>query len=141
MSGEGGGPNICFRARNSHQDSLYFFALWNSTIKSGQIIWRNVWEFCIAPLGQTTKLILLGGRFGYFLFFFLLGNGEIGGPRLREGGGRFFIESTRRGGGSPGREGPRGREGVCGELRNFLGGGLNNFLGGVKCPPSFVIIT
>ena len=28
---------------------------------------------------------------------------------------------------SPGREGPRGREGVCGELGNW---------GGAKCPPS-----
>ena len=40
----------------------------------------------------------------------------------------LFIENPRRGGGSPGREGPRGREGVCSELGNF-GGGLNIFFG------------
>ena len=41
-------------------------------------------------------------------------------------GGSFFfflMEKPRRGGGSPGREGPRGREGVCSELGNFGGGG------------------
>ena len=56
--------------------------------------------------------------------FFLLGEREGGvrGAGMRGGGGRFLIEN-RRGGGLPGREGLRGREGVCGELGNFLGGG------------------
>ena len=46
---------------------------------------------------------------------------------LVRGGGRFFIENTRRGGGFQEGEGPRGREGVCGELGNFLGWGALNF--------------
>ena len=44
------------------------------------------------------------------------------------GGDRFFIEKPRRGG-SPVQEGPRGREGVCGELGNLGGGGANIFFG------------
>ena len=39
-------------------------------------------------------------------------------------GDRFLIEKPRRGGGgSPGREGPRGWEGVCGEMGDFFFGG------------------
>ena len=48
-------------------------------------------------------------------------------------GDRFFIENSRMGGGGFSRTGevPRGREGVCGESGNFLGGGggLNIFFG------------
>ena len=86
---------------------------------------------------------MLGGRFGYFLFFSARGGGR-GSPRRQEGGGRFFIENpTERG---------RGREGVCGELGNFggEGGGALYFLLGpetstklwvrknpAKFPPNF----
>ena len=54
--------------------------------------------------------------------FFLLGEGE-GGVEAPEGGGGsvFLLESP--GGGPWGREGPRGREGVCSELGNWGGGG------------------
>ena len=53
----------------------------------------------------------------------------MGSPRRQEGGGgSFFIENPREGGGK--REGPRGREGVCGELGNFWGGGAKYFLRG-----------
>ena len=70
-------------------------------------------------------------------YFFLLGEGE-GGAR-GTGGGRgigFFVENPRKGGGvlQEG-EGLRGREGVCSELGNWGGGGLNIFFG-PKCPPS-----
>ena len=74
---------------------------------------------------------LLGGRFGYLLFF-LLGDG-VGGVRSagREGGGRFLMKVPGEGGGfSREGEGPRGREGVCGELGNSFGGGLNIFFRG-----------
>ena len=36
---------------------------------------------------------------------------------------------------SPGREGPKGWEGVCGKLGN-LGGGAKYSFSGSKCPPS-----
>ena len=72
------------------------------------------------------------GVSGYFLFFFCSGRGkgesEVQGGR---GGVQFFIENPRRGGGgSPGREGPRGREGVCGKLGNFWGGAKYFFFQG-----------
>ena len=63
----------------------------------------------------------LGGRFGHCLLLSARGGGR-GSPRPREGGGRFLIENPT-GGGSPGREGPRGWEGVCSELGAFGGGG------------------
>ena len=55
------------------------------------------------------------------------------------GGGPIFIENPRRGGGLQEGEGPRGREGVCGELGNLEGGGGGKFFfffSGPKCPPS-----
>ena len=58
--------------------------------------------------------------------FFLLGEGE--GSLRRRGGDRFFIEHSRREGGEAGRD----REGVCGELGNFRGRGLNFFCWGQK---------
>ena len=55
--------------------------------------------------------------------------GGRGSPRPPGGGGgRFCIENPRRGGGAPG--GPRGQEGVCGELGILGGGGLNIFFRG-----------
>ena len=76
----------------------------------------------------------LGGRFGYFLFFFVLGEGK-GGVRGAGMGGSVFIENPRRGG-SPAQEGPRGREGVRGKLGNLGGVGAKYFFSGPKCPPS-----
>ena len=74
-------------------------------------------------------------------FFFRLGEGE-GGVRGDGRGGRgsvfFLMKNPGVGGGSPGREGLRGREGVCGELGNLGGGqgegGVNIFCSGPKCP-------
>ena len=67
-------------------------------------------------------------------YFFLLGEGEGGVRGARQGGDRFCIENPRRG--QFRGEGPRGREGVCGELGNFLGGGgAKYFFSGPKCPP------
>ena len=48
------------------------------------------------------------------------------------GGFDFKLEIP--GGGLEEGEGPRGREGVCGELGNY-GGGAKYFLSGPKCPP------
>ena len=51
---------------------------------------------------------LLGGRFGYFLFFSAWGGGR-GSPRRRRGGGRFLLKFPGAGGGfSPGGEGFEG---------------------------------
>ena len=63
---------------------------------------------------------------------FALGEGEWGGsPRRREGAGVSFLIESPSGEGSPGREWPRGREGVCSESGNLGGGGgLNFFWGG-----------
>ena len=72
---------------------------------------------------------ILCGRFGYFLFFFLLGEGE--GAVRRRRNRLFFFMKIPGGGGFPGGGGPRGREGVCGEL----GIGLNIFFSGPKRPP------
>ena len=70
-------------------------------------------------------------KHGYFYIFFLLGGGEGEVRGDREGGGRVFIETPRRG---VSREGGRGgREGVCGE---FGGGGAKFFFSGPKCPPT-----
>ena len=71
-------------------------------------------------------LELLGGRFGYFLFFSAWGRGR-GSPGRREGRGATFIENRRRGGGgrSPGRlGGGRGAGRVF--AGNFWGGGALN---------------
>ena len=65
------------------------------------------------------------------MFFFSARKRGRGSPRRQEGGGggRLSIESRRRGVGVFRRG--RGREGVCGELGNFWGGGvLNIFFGG-----------
>ena len=76
----------------------------------------------------------LGGRFGYFLFFSARGGGR-GSPRRQEGGGGIhFLLKIPGGGGF--QEGPRGREGVCGELGNLGGGGAKYFFSGPKRPPS-----
>ena len=62
-------------------------------------------------------------------YFFCSGRGKGGSRRRRAVADRFFIEKPRRGGGSPGQEGPRGREGVCSELGNLGGGGQIFFFG------------
>ena len=46
----------------------------------------------------------------------------------------FLLKIPERGGGSR-EEGPRGREGVCGELGIWGGGGAKYFFFGPKCPP------
>ena len=87
----------------------------------GQIVpWppRKVTDKCIITNASIVKNVLfcesLGGRFGYFLFFFCSGRGK-GSPRLRGGGGCrffFFIEGFRGGGfpGGGGAEGAAGRD-------------------------------
>ena len=55
-------------------------------------------------------------------YFLLLGEGEGGVRDAGRGGGLVFIENARNGEGGFSRRG-RGREGVCGELGNFSGGG------------------
>ena len=78
---------------------------------------------------------ILGGRFGYFLFF-LLGEGGRRSPRCRGGGtgDRFFIENPKEGGVSStgGAEGPGG---CLWQIGEFGGGGAKYFFSGPKCPP------
>ena len=86
----------------------------------------------------SRALHILGGRFGYFIFFSARGSrGKGESEASGGGGGGKFIENPRKGGGGVLQEGEglRGREGVCGELGNFGGGGAN-FFSGPKCPPS-----
>ena len=81
---------------------------------------------------EVLKLdIFQAGRFGYFLFFFLLGEGEGESEAPGGVGDRLFIENPRRrggGGGAAGAEGPGG----C--LRR-IGGGAKYFFSGPKRPP------
>ena len=56
-----------------------------------------------------------------FYFFFCSGRGKGQSEAAGRGRGRFFVENPRGGGLQEG-EGPKGREGVCGEL-GILGGG------------------
>ena len=68
-------------------------------------------------------------------YFFCLGRGE--GESKAPGGGwgrSIFIENPRRG---VSKRGPRGREGVCGELE-IWGGGPKYFFPRPKCPPSSI---
>ena len=70
----------------------------------------------------------LGGRFGYFLFFFLLGEGEGGVRGAGRGEGRFLIQNPRRGGVSR-----RGRGRGCLRRIGDLGGeGANFFFFGAE---------
>ena len=88
-----------------------------------------VCKSCLFGLGiLALRFQLLGGRFGYFLFFSAReGEGREGG------GGRFSIENLR------GEGSPRGAEGSGGCLRrigDFFGGGggLNIFFRGRNVP-------
>ena len=81
---------------------------------------------------------ILGGRFGYFIFFSARG-GERGSSRRRGGGGggQVFIENPRRGG-----EAGRGRGAGRVSAANwgiFWGGGLI-FFSGPKCPPRIIYV-
>ena len=79
----------------------------------------------------------LGGRFGYFLFFFCSGEGESGGNR--EGGGVRFLLKIPGGGGVVFQEG-RGGEGAGRVFAgNWRGGGAKYFFSGPKCPPRYGI--
>ena len=61
------------------------------------------------------------------IFFFCSGRGK--GKSEASGGGGLFLKIP--GGGGVLQEGPRGREGVCGEFGNLGGGGgLNIFFRG-----------
>ena len=85
--------------------------------------------------------------FRIFFIFFCSGRGKEEFEAPGGGGNCLFIENTRRGG-SPGREGPRGQEGVCGKLGNGGGGGWQSiffFGAGVStkflCASSFLFFS
>ena len=69
--------------------------------------------------------------------FYFFGSGRGKGESEAPGrGGAIFIEFRRKGGGFSRRGvGPRGGEGVCGELGNFGEGGAKYFFLGLKCAP------
>ena len=72
-----------------------------------------------------------------FNFFSARGGGR-GSPRAPRGGGVGFLLKIPRGGGGVSRRG-RGREGVCGELGIFGGGGAKYFFSGPKRPPRKIL--
>ena len=90
------------------------------------------------PLRYYLERVFRNGGGGYlaladvsdiFYFFFRSGGGRESEAAGREGGGRFLIGNLRGGRGSPRHAGPRGREGVCGELGIWGGGGKYFFSG------------
>ena len=89
---------------------------------------RNVPFWGVSPHLSVGKKFLrfclvLGGRFGYFLFF-LLGEGEGGAQAPGGGGGSVFIENpTREGGGFSRTGGAEGLGGCLRRIRGFLRGG------------------
>ena len=69
----------------------------------------------------------------FFIYFFSVRGGGRGGPRRQAGEIGFLFKIPGRGGGGFREgEGPRGREGVCGELGTILGGGAKYFFSGSK---------
>ena len=86
----------------------------------------------VFPIWLSVLVCLLGGRFGYFLFFLL--GGEEGGVRgARRGGGvSFGLKIPGGGGGGSFRRGgvPRGQEGVCRDV-----GGAKYFFWGRNSNP------
>ena len=82
-----------------------------------------LYDFLGGVLGLLPVVFpILGGRFGYLLFFFCLGvsggDSRKQSPR-RRGGGKIFLENPRGGGLWTG----GGGEGLGGCLRGFFGGG------------------
>ena len=96
--------------------------------------------FCTQKCKNVSKLFLLLPMTllvdvsDYFYFFSARGGGR-GSPRRREQGGGSTLNWKSQEG-SPGGEGPRGREGVCGEIGELGGGRAKYFFFGPKCPPS-----
>ena len=84
---------------------------------------------------------LTRGTFRIF-FFLLLGRGELGARGFEKGGGRFFIENPRGGGGVAGQVGGGGREAGRVFAGNLAaeGGGAKYFFSGRKGPPSLSLI-
>ena len=67
-------------------------------------------------------------------YFFLLGEGKGESEAAGRGVGLDILLKIPEGGGGL-QLGRRAREGVCGELGIWGGGGLNFFFSGPKCPP------
>ena len=81
------------------------------------------------------KGIFLGGRVGYFLFFFLLGKGEGGVRGARRGGIHFLLKIP--GGGGFSRRGRGAGRVSAANLGNLEGGGGQFFFfSAPKGPPS-----
>ena len=71
-----------------------------------------------------------------FYFFFCSGRGKGESEAAGRGGVDFALKIPEGGGSPGGAEGSRGREGVCGQLGIWGGGGAKYFFSGPKCPPS-----
>ena len=99
----------------------------NRTSRCCTLVVARLSSSYVYPKLSKSALPLLGGCFGYFLFSSARGGGRGSPRRWKWWGGRFLLKIPGRGGVS--RRG-RGREGVCGELRNWGGGGLNIFFRG-----------
>ena len=68
-------------------------------------------------------------------YFFCSGRRKGGSEAAGRGGGDFFIENPREGGGLQERDGAEGPKGCLRRIGDWGGGGLNIFFG-PKCPPS-----
>ena len=116
------------------------FAGWTATMVAIQNLASHCHCSCLRVLSAT----LTWWTFQIFFIFSARGRGR-GSPKCREGGGGgFFIENPRRGGGLPGvgAGGARGREGACGNLGGvgkifFLGGRNPHQVDFVKELPRF----
>ena len=101
---------------------------------AGQPIRKTETSFCIVQ--NYCVLGFLGGRFGYFYFFRLggEGKGEFEAPGGRVG---FLLEPRSIGGGGL----PKKKKGPGGCLRGIGGGGPTYCFSGPKFPASFIALT
>ena len=91
-----------------------------------------------AKVSPVFLSLYLGGRFGYFLFFFCSGRGN-GESEVPGGGGGvcFLIESPK--GGVSRTGGADGPEGCLQPVGGFGRGLAKYFFSGPKCPPSYSV--
>ena len=89
-----------------------------------------------APPHITAQLSILGGRFGYFFYFFCSGRGK-GESEAPGEGGSVFHWNSQEGGWFPGGGGGF-QEGCLERTVEFFWGGAKPFFSGPKCPPSIV---
>ena len=102
---------------------------------SWQELYRVIWvptlrqQYHFLAFEHYHQIFNLGGRFGYFLFFFSARGGGRGSPRPPGGGVAEFLLKIPEGGGVSRRRG-RGAGRCLQRIGDFWGGGLNIFFRG-----------